>query len=122
MEASAIDLRTETFLEELLVEERRVAGLTARSPSGEVLTHRARAVVLATGGIGRLFPETTNPREATGDGLAAAARAGARLADLEFVQFHPTALDVDRDPMPLITAAHCGLAARGARPARHHRA
>jgi L-aspartate oxidase len=111
MEASAIDLRTETFLEELLVEERRVAGLTARSPSGEVLTHRARAVVLATGGIGRLFPETTNPREATGDGLAAAARAGARLADLEFVQFHPTALDVDRDPMPLITEALRGAGA-----------
>ena len=111
MEAHAIDLRTETFLEELLVDEGRVVGVTARTASGELLSHRARAVVLATGGIGRLFPETTNPREATADGLAAAARAGARLADLEFVQFHPTALDVARDPMPLITEALRGAGA-----------
>ncbi len=111
MEAQWIDLRTESFLEDLLLETGRVSGLTTRSASGEVLVHGARAVVLATGGIGRLFPETTNPREATGDGLAAAARAGARLADLEFIQFHPTALDVARDPMPLITEALRGAGA-----------
>lgn len=111
MEARAIDLRTESFLEDLRLDEGRVTGLTATSASGAVLFHGARAVVLATGGIGRLFPETTNPREATGDGLAAAARAGARLADLEFIQFHPTALDVARDPMPLITEALRGAGA-----------
>jgi len=111
MEARSIDLRTESFLEDLLLEEGRVCGLTATLASGDVLVHGARAVVLATGGIGRLFPETTNPREATGDGLAAAARAGARLADLEFIQFHPTALDVARDPMPLITEALRGAGA-----------
>jgi L-aspartate oxidase len=111
MEARAIDLRTESFLEDLLLEDGQVSGLTATSASGEVLVHGARAVVLATGGIGRLFPETTNPREATGDGLAAAARAGALLADLEFIQFHPTALDVARDPMPLITEALRGAGA-----------
>jgi L-aspartate oxidase len=111
MEARTIDLRTESFLEDLILEQGRVVGLTAMSADRTVSVHEARAVVLATGGIGRLFPETTNPREATGDGLAAAARAGARLADLEFVQFHPTALDVARDPMPLITEALRGAGA-----------
>ena len=53
---------------------------------------RARAVVLATGGMGQVYASTTNPDVSTGDGVAVAARAGAALADLEFVQFHPTAL------------------------------
>jgi L-aspartate oxidase len=65
----------------------------------------AGAVVLATGGIGRLYAYTTNPPQARGDGLAMAARAGARLSDCEFVQFHPTALAIGRDPMPLVTEA-----------------
>jgi L-aspartate oxidase len=111
MESRTIDLRTESFMEDLVLEMGRVAGVSARNASGAVLSHGARAVVLATGGIGRLFPATTNPLEATGDGLAAAARAGARLADLAFVQFHPTALDVARDPMPLITEALRGAGA-----------
>ena len=61
--------------------------------------------MLATGGMGRLYRYTTNPVEATGDGIAMAARAGAMLADMEFVQFHPTALAIGRDPMPLVTEA-----------------
>ena len=61
--------------------------------------------MLATGGVGRLYRYTTNPVEATGDGIAMAARAGALLADMEFVQFHPTALAIGRDPMPLVTEA-----------------
>ncbi|MCB1056296.1 MAG: FAD-binding protein, partial [Acidobacteria bacterium] len=69
------------------------------------LYFRAPAVVLATGGVGHLYRWTTNPPESMGDGLALAARAGARLADLEFVQFHPTALAVGADPMPLLTEA-----------------
>src|SRR5690242_7844249 len=65
----------------------------------------ARAVVLATGGIGHLYAATTNPAEASGLGLAIAARAGAAIADPEFVQFHPTAIMVGRDPAPLATEA-----------------
>ena len=65
----------------------------------------ARAVVLATGGAGQIFAITTNPREAKGEGIAIAARAGAVIADTEFVQFHPTAINIGRDPAPLATEA-----------------
>jgi L-aspartate oxidase len=83
-----------------------VTGSTAVGPGGERLFFRAPAVVLATGGLGRLYSRTTNPAEVTGDGLALAARAGARLLDLEMVQFHPTALAAPgADPLPLLTEA-----------------
>ncbi|WP_375455803.1 L-aspartate oxidase [uncultured Methylobacterium sp.] len=72
----------------------------------------ARAVVLATGGVGALYAATTNPRGATGRGLALAARAGAVMRDLEFVQFHPTAIAAGADPMPLATEALRGEGAR----------
>jgi L-aspartate oxidase len=68
-------------------------------------------VVLATGGAAALWRPTTNPRGARGTGLALAALVGAALADLEFVQFHPTALDVDADPLPLVTEALRGAGA-----------
>ncbi|MEA2755146.1 MAG: L-aspartate oxidase [Aliidongia sp.] len=71
----------------------------------EVALLPSRAVVLATGGLGGLWLHTTNPAGALGQGVAMAARAGADLVDLEFMQFHPTALDVGRDPMPLATEA-----------------
>lgn len=90
---------------DLVMDGGRMAGVTVRTDGGERLLVIAPAVVLATGGIGRLYAHTTNPVEVTGDGLAMAARAGARLADLEFVQFHPTALATGRDPMPLVTEA-----------------
>lgn len=97
---------------ELLLDENRVAGVLVRHPDGAQVLHRARAVVLATGGIGQLYSRTTNPTEATGDGLALAWNAGARLVDLEMVQFHPTALDCGADPMPLLTEALRGAGAR----------
>jgi len=96
---------------ELVLDAGRVAGVLARHADGALVLHRARAVVLATGGIGRVFARTTNPAEATGDGLALAWRAGVRLADVELVQFHPTALDAGADPMPLLTEALRGAGA-----------
>jgi L-aspartate oxidase len=94
--------------EALLTEDGAVTGLQLRK-AGDVtakpLTIAARAVVLATGGIGHLYAVTTNPAEASGLGLAIAARAGAVIADPEFVQFHPTAIMVGRDPAPLATEA-----------------
>jgi L-aspartate oxidase len=94
--------------ETLLTEGDTVTGLQLRNASADTatpLTIAARAVVLATGGIGHLYAATTNPAEASGLGLAIAARAGAMIADPEFVQFHPTAIMVGRDPAPLATEA-----------------
>lgn len=94
------------FAARLLVGERGVYGVEAIRPGGGRELHLAPRVVLATGGCGQIWTATTNPREATGDGLALAAAAGARLVDLEFVQFHPTALAAERfDPRPLLTEA-----------------
>lgn len=90
----------------------RIHGAVAWSDADGWTLYRAPHVVLATGGVGAVFARTTNPAEATGDGLAMAARAGALLADLEFVQFHPTALAVDGDgPAPLLTEALRGAGA-----------
>ncbi|GAA4052687.1 L-aspartate oxidase [Agromyces indicus] len=98
-----------TTLVDLVVEGGRVVGIRAiaagraggASPvnGGAVVTLRADALVLATGGAGCLYRHTTNPDVATGDGVAAAARAGAVVADLEFVQFHPTALAIPGTPL-----------------------
>ena len=70
--------------------------------SGEVRTIEAKALLLATGGLGRVYKETTNPAAASGDGVAMAYRAGAQLSDLEFVQFHPTAMCVKSAPRFLL--------------------
>ena len=91
--------------EELLTASGAVVGARARGPDGKLANISANAVVLATGGIGHLYAVTTNPPEARGIGLAMAARAGAVLADTEFVQFHPTAIDIGCDPAPLATEA-----------------
>jgi L-aspartate oxidase len=91
--------------EELVTANGAVIGANARDSAKRLVSLPASAVVLATGGIGRLYAVTTNPAEARGIGLAIAARAGAVLADTEFVQFHPTAIDIGRDPAPLATEA-----------------
>jgi len=90
----------------------RVAGVLAIDTGGNLLEIQARDTVLATGGVGGLFAVTTNPPTARGDALAMAARAGAVIADPEFVQFHPTAIDIGRDPAPLATEALRGAGAR----------
>jgi L-aspartate oxidase len=115
--------------EALLTEDNAITGLQLRKADdadARPVTIASRAVVLATGGIGHLYAMTTNPLEAGGLGLAIAARAGAVIADPEFVQFHPTAIMAGRDPAPLATEALRGEGAtlingKGERfmPARH---
>ncbi|HEX4534967.1 MAG TPA: L-aspartate oxidase [Rhizomicrobium sp.] len=93
---------------ELAVEDGRVTGVFARyglGTSARLVLFRSKAVIFATGGIGALYAVTTNPPEARGEGLGMAARAGAVIADAEFVQFHPTAIAIGRDPAPLATEA-----------------
>lgn len=88
----------------LAVADNAIQGVRASGPAGRLFFGGHR-VVLATGGIGGLFLETTNPIGNCGQGLALAAHAGARLADLEFIQFHPTALAGSGSPMALISEA-----------------
>jgi L-aspartate oxidase len=93
---------------ELALEDGRVIGLFARYGAGadaKLVLFKGRAVIFATGGLGALYGVTTNPAEARGEGLGMAARAGALIADPEFVQFHPTAIAIGRDPAPLATEA-----------------
>jgi L-aspartate oxidase len=96
------------FALDLLVEGGRCVGVTALPPAGagaDPVEVRAGHVVLATGGAGQLFSVTTNPPESTGDGVAMALRAGVPTADVEFVQFHPTALHHPAMPRPLLSEA-----------------
>mgnify|MGYP003142520973 CR=1 FL=1 len=92
--------------------KKNVAGVLVRDSEGEVSPIYARETVFCTGGSGGLFRITTNPRESRGDAVAMAYEAGALIADLEFVQFHPTAIDIDRDPAPLATEALRGEGAK----------
>jgi len=96
------------FALDLLLEGGRCVGVTAVAPAGAgegPVEVRADHVVLATGGAGQLFSVTTNPPESTGDGVAMALRAGVPTADIEFVQFHPTALHHPAMPRPLLSEA-----------------
>lgn len=90
---------------ELLVQNQECSGLIAKEDAGSVTCFLAKAVVLATGGLGQLFKYTTNAKEVSGAGYAIAYRAGAVLRDMEFVQFHPTALKADSHPLPLVSEA-----------------
>ncbi len=107
----AVSLRNVEFLAfsavmDLLPSESGVAGVVACDVSTQHHVQlQARAVLLATGGFGRVFAHSTNPEVASGDGVAAAWRAGAELSDLEFVQFHPTVLAVEGAPGFLLSEA-----------------
>jgi L-aspartate oxidase len=101
-------IRFESYsaITDLLIADTRVTGAVAFEEKGRVLRDvHARAVLLATGGLGRVFKETTNPDVATGDGVAMAWRAGAEISNIEFVQFHPTALHVEGAPRFLLSEA-----------------
>jgi L-aspartate oxidase len=88
----------------LIVEDNSIKGVVAVNAHGPLVIDTGR-VVIATGGIGGLFLDSTNPAGCFGQGLALAAHAGAQLSDLEFIQFHPTAFDGPSRPMPLLTEA-----------------
>jgi L-aspartate oxidase len=103
--ATATAVMEEWFALDLLVEDGRCVGVTALDANGRIVDVRAAHTVLATGGAGQLFAVTTNPAEATADGLAMALRAGVPVADVEFMQFHPTALHHPAMPRPLLSEA-----------------
>ena len=102
---SDVDLVPHTTLIDLIRSDDAVAGVLTRTTDGRMVAHLGSGVALATGGIGGIYARSTNPPDVTGTGLAAAARLGVRLADLEFVQFHPTALASIDHPAPLISEA-----------------
>ena len=111
----SITILRSTFAHELVVQDGAVRGLLVFEHGKGWSQRHASHVVLATGGIGMAWWHTTNPAESTGDGLAIAARAGAELTDLEFMQFHPTALAVNTGSgnanLPLLTEALRGAGA-----------
>jgi L-aspartate oxidase len=101
-----LHLRPHAFTTELILEDGRAVGVRFIDENdGSQHELRAGAVLLATGGLGQLFRETTNPEVATGDGMAIAYEAGAVLSDMEFVQFHPTALAIKGAPRFLLSEA-----------------
>ena len=90
---------------DLILEQGRVTGATLLDGEGGLLVVRARAVLLASGGAGQVYSDTTNPAVATGDGIAMAYRAGAEVSDMEFYQFHPTAFTAPGAPRFLMSEA-----------------
>ncbi|SMP15166.1 L-aspartate oxidase [Laceyella tengchongensis] len=101
-----IEIMTHTMVADLIVHGGVCLGVTALDEGREPIAYLARkGVVLATGGCGQLYRYTTNDLVSTGDGFAMAHRAGVKLMDMEFVQFHPTALAIEQNPMFLVSEA-----------------
>ena len=100
--ALGVTLVENWFAVDLIVRAGRCAGVTFLTADGTTVDVGARHVLLGTGGAGQLYPVTTNPLQSTGDGIAMALRAGAAVADVEFVQFHPTALDAGSPDGPRV--------------------
>src|SRR6187455_1754296 len=103
-ESERVAVFEKTRVLDLIVDRGRCCGVRA-SVAGRAVDIIADATVLATGGCGQVYRYTTNPVVATGDGFAIAHRAGVKLADMEFVQFHPTALETPENPLALISEA-----------------
>jgi aspartate oxidase len=102
---TASSIHEHSFALDLMISDGSCVGVRSVGADGSLTEIRARNVVLASGGAGQLYAVTTNPLESTGDGIAMALRAGAAVADIEFVQFHPTALHHPRMPRPLLSEA-----------------
>ena len=101
-----LHLRAHSFTTSLILEDGRAVGVRfIDETDGSLHEVRALAVLLATGGLGQIYRETTNPEVATGDGMAIAYEAGAVLSDMEFMQFHPTALAIQGAPRFLLSEA-----------------
>src|SRR5581483_8027361 len=107
-----ITFRSYAATTDLLADESVTGALLYDAAARSTTPIRAGAVLLATGGLGRVFLNTTNPDVATGDGVAMAYRAGAEIQDIEFVQFHPTALHVEGAPRFLLSEALRGEGAK----------
>ena len=107
---SHITVHENTFVIDFLknMKNEIIGALVFNGKKGKQEVWLAKAVILATGGLGQLYKNTTNPKVATGDGIAAAFRAGAELMDMEFIQFHPTGLMLSNAPRFLITEAARG--------------
>ncbi len=104
-EGGRIELMEWTTSVDLIVDEGRVMGATLLDGEGGLRVVHARAVLLASGGAGQVYSDTTNPAVATGDGIAMAYRAGAAVSDMEFYQFHPTAFSAPGAPRFLLSEA-----------------
>ena len=105
VESTTAEVREGWLALDLLVDAGRAVGVKARAPDGSTTEVRARHTMVATGGAGQCFAVTTNPALSTGDGIAMALRAGVAVADVEFMQFHPTALHHPSMPRPLLSEA-----------------
>lgn len=99
-----IQILEKVFCKDLLVKNKRCYGVEVFR-NKKVEHFYAQIIILATGGLGQVYSKTTNPKVATGDGIAMAFRAGCKLKDLEFIQFHPTALDEKKSPQFLLSEA-----------------
>ncbi len=105
VQATAAEIRERWFARDVLIEGGRAVGVRSLDEHGVEQEIRARHTIIATGGAGQCFAVTTNPALSTGDGIAMALRAGVAIADVEFMQFHPTALDYPSMPRPLLSEA-----------------
>ena len=114
--APSVQVMERVVAQELVVSDGRVTGVKLAKLDGtnvsKPVTLNAPAVLLAGGGSGGLYALTTNPPRIRGQVMGLAARAGAKMADMEFVQFHPTAMDLGLDPAPLATEALRGAGAK----------
>lgn len=107
-QAKNISLQAHATTLDIVMRDGRAVGVSFLDDKHQVCHLFARAVILATGGAGQLYQHTTNPDVATGDGMGMAYRAGARMCDMEFVQFHPTALNIPEAPRFLLSEAMRG--------------